>query len=94
LKIVANNITTKQGSFALHNISFSLGDKENLVVTGASGSGKTTLAKALCGQVFFTGELKIDFSTKNDLLSKIVYVEQRYAIKNRSNTIDGYYQQR
>ena len=94
MKLIATNITTRRGSFALQNISFSLNDKENLVITGASGSGKTTLAKALCGQLFFMGELKTDYSLHSNLAPKAVYVEQRYTIKNRSNTIDGYYQQR
>ena len=94
MRIVANNITIEQGSFELRNISFSLSDKENLVITGASGSGKTLLAKALSGQLFFTGELKIDYLPGMYLSPEIVYVGQRYTIKNRSNTVDGYYQQR
>ena len=94
MKITANHITAKQGSFELRAISFSLGDKENLVITGASGSGKTTLAKVLCGQLFFFGELKAEYTPSADLLPKTVYVEQRYAVKNRSNTMEGYYQQR
>ena len=94
MKIVANSITIRQGSFELRDISFSLNGKDNLVVTGASGSGKTTLAKALCGQLFVAGELKIDYSPDTNLSPKAVYVEQRYPIKNRSNTFDGYYQQR
>ena len=94
MKLTANNITTKRGNFELRNISFSLNDKENLIITGASGSGKTTLAKALCGQLFITGELKREYSPSEKLLPKTAYVEQRYTIKNRSNTIVGYYQQR
>jgi len=94
MKLIATHITIKRGNFALQNISFSLNDKENLAVTGVSGSGKTTLAKALCGQLFLTGELKTDYSPHSNLAPKAVYVEQRYIIKNRSNTIDGYYQQR
>jgi molybdate transport system ATP-binding protein len=78
----------------LRDISFALNEKENLAITGAAGSGKTLLAKALCGQLFFRGELKINYNEENSLLPKAMYVEQRYAIKNRSNTIDGYYQQR
>ena len=94
MKLSANHITAKQGGFELQSVSFSLNENENLVVTGASGSGKTTLAKALCGQLFLSGELRTDYSLHTGLLPKAVYVEQRYTIKNRSNTIDGYYQQR
>jgi len=94
MKIVANNISIRQGDFMLRNISFSLNDNDNLLITGASGSGKTTLAKALSGQLFVAEGLKIEYSSDSDLPAKAVYVEQRYTIKNRSNTIDGYYQQR
>jgi len=78
----------------LWDISFSLNDKENLVITGASGSGKTTLAKALCGQLFVTGDLKISYDADNGLLPVTVYVGQHYQIKNRNNLVEGYYQQR
>ena len=94
MKIVANNISIRQGDFVLRNISFSLNDKDNLLITGVSGSGKTMLAKALSGQLFVAEGLKIEYSSNSELPAKAVYVEQRYTIKNRSNTIDGYYQQR
>ena len=94
MRITANNITIRQGSFELRDISFSLSKKENLVITGASGSGKTTLAKALTGRLFLAGDLVIDYSLNTELFPKVAYVEQRYTIKNRSNTVDGYYQQR
>jgi molybdate transport system ATP-binding protein len=94
MEIVAKNMSMQKGNFELRDISFSLNDKENLVITGASESGKTTLAKALCGQLFFTGDLKINYLSDACLLPQAVYVEQRHTIKNRSNTVDGYYQQR
>jgi molybdate transport system ATP-binding protein len=78
----------------LRDVSFSLNDKENLAITGVNGSGKTTLAKTLCGQLFSTGDLKIIYDADTALLPQTVYVEQRYTVKNRSNMIDGYYQQR
>ena len=94
MQIIANNITVRQGDFELQNVSFSLSDRENLVITGASGSGKTTLAKALCRRLPVTGDLKIIYAANISLPPKTVYVEQRYVIKNRSNMPDGYYQQR
>lgn len=93
--IIAKNIVAKQpGGFALEAISFALNKNENLAITGASGSGKTTLAQALCGKLFITGVLEINYQENTELLSKAVLIAQRYIIKNRSNTVDGYYQQR
>lgn len=93
--IIAKNLMAKQpGGFALEAISFALNKNENLAITGASGSGKTTLAQALCGKLFITGGLEIHYEKNNPLSPKAILIEQRYTIKNRSNTIDGYYQQR
>jgi len=109
LEIIANNITVRQGGFELRDVSFSLSHNENLAITGVSGSGKSMLARALCGQLFVKGDLKISFSadkgllrgnremkdsTDAGLLPQAVYVGQHYTIKNRNNLIDGYYQQR
>ena len=93
--IIAKNLAAKQpGGFTLDAISFALNKNENIAITGASGSGKTTLAMALCGKLFIAGGLEIHFQNDNLLLPKAILVEQRYTIKNRSNTVDGYYQQR
>lgn len=77
-----------QGYAVLDNISFLLNTGEHLAVIGGSGSGKTLLAKALAGQLFYTGT--IDIAKQQ----KVVFVEQHYHFKNLSNVSDFYYQQR
>lgn len=89
--ICAESITVKAGeAYLLHNVSFQLNDTEHLIITGSSGSGKTILAKVLAGKIFASGSLKLVFSGNK----KNVFVEQRMTLKNKSNTTDGYYQQR
>lgn len=97
-----NNITaadlkvTRPGGFQLDQLNFELAPDQHMVITGPSGSGKTTLAMAIAGRLFFTGKLTINFpeSAENSRTKKIQLVDQRYQIRNRSNTVDGYYQQR
>lgn len=89
--IVADKINViRNNDYILKDISFLLSDNCSMIITGESGSGKTTLAKVLSKQIFAAGSLKIDLHNSN----KIVFVEQRMIIKNKSNTVDGYYQQR
>lgn len=82
----------------MQDLSFELPVGAHLVITGPSGSGKTTLGMALTGKLFATGRIDIRPAAggtfKGSTGKKIQIVEQRYAIKNRSNTVDGYYQQR
>lgn len=74
----------------MNDVSFSLKQKENLLITGASGSGKTILAKAITGKLFHTGEIEFpEVSTPS-----IVFVQQHYHFKNLSNVNGFYYQQR
>jgi len=88
----------RPGGFSLHNLGFELPAGAHLVITGPSGSGKTTLGMALAGKLFVTGQLTINppisDNAENATGKSVQMVEQRYEIKNRSNTVDGYYQQR
>lgn len=84
----------RPGGFRLHPLSLSLPVGAHLVITGPSGSGKTSLGMALAGKLFITGQLDIHPSKEVHSGKKVQMVEQRYEIKNRSNTVDGYYQQR
>lgn len=94
---------SRPGGFQLGPLSFELKHTEHLVITGPSGSGKTSLALAMAGKLFFTGKLTINFvggregeidGSADSSVKKVQLVDQRYQIKNRSNTVDGYYQQR
>lgn len=87
--IIVTNLSVKlQGCTLLDGVSFSLESTQHLAIVGASGSGKTTLAKVIAGKVFHHGQV--------ELASKpvIIFVEQHYHFKTRSNTQDFYYQQR
>ena len=87
---------TRPGGFSLENLNMELPQGANLVITGPSGSGKTSLGMALAGKLFVTGKLEVNIAPEaTTATGKIVQmVDQRYTIKNRSNTVDGYYQQR
>lgn len=88
--IRADNLSViRSGIPVLKNISFRLGNKENLAIIGTSGSGKTTLGLALAGKIFFKGAIQFAPGVKNRL-----WVEQQHHFKNLSNTHDLYYQQR
>ena len=80
----------------MNNLDFALPSGAHLVITGPSGSGKTSLGMALVGKLFVTGALTVhpSLDIKNTSGQKIQMVDQRHTIKNRSNTVDGYYQQR
>jgi molybdate transport system ATP-binding protein len=80
----------KAGGPILQNISFTLYNNDHLAITGESGSGKTTLGLALCGHIFYKGD--IHFAP--EFAQNIVWVEQQHHFKNISNTTDFYYQQR
>ena len=93
--ITVNNLSvTLQGVKVLDAISFRLDKNQHLLIQGSSSSGKTTLAKALCGTVFSTGLLDIQFDEQVELQPKIRLVELRHTFKNLSHTNDFYYQQR
>ena len=91
----------RPGGFTLEHLNFTLPRGRHLVITGPSGSGKTTLGMALAGKLFVLGKLEINYPIDSASTAaaagsakKVQIVEQRYEIKNRSNTVDGYYQQR
>src|SRR5487761_2182870 len=93
--ITVNNLSvTLQGVKVLDAISFRLDKNQHLLLRGSSSSGKPTLAKALCGTVFSTGLLDIQFDEQVELQPKIRLVELRHTFKNLSHTNDFYYQQR
>ena len=92
--ITLKNVSVKRGNnYLLDDISFTLNPGEHLAIIGPSGSGKSLLAQVLKGQLLHTGILEYH---KNDQPVKpdIAYITASYALKNKSNTSDFYYQQR
>lgn len=67
---------------------------ENWALTGISGSGKTSLAKAIAGLQNVAGDIKINFSSADNLPAKVLYVESWYKFKNIEGVANFYYQQR
>ncbi len=63
------------------------------MITGDSGSGKTLLAKALPGNLFYSGSVEF-ISNDKQVKPSILFVEQHYHFKNLSNVNSFYYQQR
>lgn len=92
--ITLKNVSVKRGSDSLlNNIDFTLNPGEHLAILGPSGSGKSLLAMALKGQILHTGT--IEYRKNNELTKpKIAYITSTYALKNKSNVSDFYYQQR
>ncbi|OBS12170.1 ABC transporter [Elizabethkingia miricola] len=92
--ITLKNVSVKRGSDnLLNNISFTLNPGEHLAILGPGGSGKSLLAKALKGQLLHTGT--IEYRRNNELKKpNIAYITTTYALKNKSNVSDFYYQQR
>ena len=94
-RIILSNVTVQQyGKTVLNNISFKLNAGEHLAITGNSGSGKTTLVKAIASQIFYKGNIEVDFSNNTTLAPKIILAENSEKWKNLSNISDFYYQQR
>lgn len=95
--IIAKDLGVRRpDGFSLSGLSFTLTPGQHLIITGPSGAGKTTLAEALAGKLFVTGELSVtpQPASSDAKEMSVQLVRQRYQIKNRSNTVDGYYQQR
>lgn len=94
LSIIADNVSAQwQGKAILDNISFSLHAGEHLLITGDSGSGKTALAKAFAGKLFCKGTIEFQIDGQ-PVRPAVLFVEQHYYFKNRSNVNSFYYQQR
>ena len=91
--VVARNITTTAGGRPLfRNLSFTICEGEQWLITGASGTGKSTLLKLLAGQQFYRGTLLINGQEIKQ--GEVMLVEQQHHFKNLSNVANFYYQQR
>jgi molybdate transport system ATP-binding protein len=94
LSVIVKNVSAKwQSNTVLDNVSFILNPNGHLLITGDSGSGKTMLGKALAGKVFYRGSIEFQASGQ-PVKPAVLFVEQHYYFKNRSNVNGFYYQQR
>lgn len=54
----------------LKNISFELGEGQNLLILGENGAGKSTLAKALCSLLKCSGDISLFGKNSHDISGK------------------------
>ena len=92
--IQTQNLTLeREQQLLLDNANFSINTGDQLLVVGASGCGKSSLAKALAGQLYYRGNIKInagnDFTTTG-----VTLVPQFFYFKDNCGLSDFYYQQR
>jgi molybdate transport system ATP-binding protein len=91
--VVARNISTTVGGRPLFKqLSFTIYEGEQWLITGPSGTGKSTLLKLLAGQQFYRGTLLFNGRELNQ--GEVMLVEQQHHFKNLSNVANFYYQQR
>lgn len=92
--IQAQNLTLeREQQLLLDNANFSINSGDQLLVVGASGCGKSSLAKALAGQLYYRGNIKINAG--NDLTTTgVTLVPQFFYFKDNRGLSDFYYQQR
>lgn len=84
-QVVFKNVTKKyDNKTIIDNVSFSVNDKEFLVLVGSSGCGKSTLLRMIAGLEDITeGEIYIDNKCVNNIHPKerdIAFVFQNYAL--------------
>nr|WKN38905.1 ATP-binding cassette domain-containing protein [Tunicatimonas sp. TK19036] len=90
--IEAKNIEVKIGSkVVLHDISFTIGEREAWAITGPAGSGKTTLAKAIQNHYSISSGSVLNHLSPN---ARIVMVDQQHTYRNRTDASATYYQAR
>jgi multiple sugar transport system ATP-binding protein len=84
--ITLNNVTKRfpDGTEAVHDASFSIGDGEFFILVGPSGCGKSTLLNMIVGlEEISSGEILVDGKRINDLDPKernMAMVFQSYAL--------------
>lgn len=83
-----NNVSVGYGKQdVVHDVSFSLGNNENLSIIGPNGCGKTTLLKAIANILPSKGDIEIDGKAVRDMKNK----ELSKRIAMMSQTSDVYF---
>lgn len=83
--IEARGLTVMYGrKTAIDNLSFSIKDREHLILMGKNGSGKTTLLKAILGFVNYEGEIlvngkRVSALNRREIAREIAYVPQIFS---------------
>ncbi|MDA3613259.1 ATP-binding cassette domain-containing protein [Polluticaenibacter yanchengensis] len=77
-----------------NSIHLTLEPGNHLYISGRSGAGKSILGKAIAGQVFHTGSIEFYNDRQEKVKPTVTYIDNFQKIKNRSNLVDHYYQQR
>lgn len=85
---------TNYSNEILHNISFELKSKQNLIILGSNGAGKSTLAKVLCG-ITHSNSVQINNINLNDYSAKertsiINYIPAKLEMFDEFITLDEY----
>ncbi|TCC96745.1 ATP-binding cassette domain-containing protein [Pedobacter psychroterrae] len=87
------NLRYRQNT-VLQGLDWAIQRGENWLVCGKSGSGKTSVAKAIAGQISYSGNIKINFDTSCALPAAAHYVANWYQFKDLEGQSNFYYQQR
>jgi molybdate transport system ATP-binding protein len=94
--VTAELLTVSVGAKKLlSDLSFVIGRGEHWALTGAAGIGKSTLGKALCGQLFVRGDLRIAYDSGSKAHPSAVFVDQWFHFTDQTGLSSNfYYQQR
>ncbi len=84
-----SDVSLKRNQLLLTGLSLKVMAGDCLYITGASASGKSTLLNALKSKTFI-----VSGSVKSINIEKIVLIEDKNLIRDRSGRSDFYYQQR
>lgn len=91
---IENLTLSYRHNLVLSGLNWVINNGENWRLSGVSGSGKTSLAKTIAGLQPAVGDITFNFSERNSLPAKVLYVESWYQFKNVEGVANFYYQQR
>lgn len=94
--ISVNNLSKKyHDQYAVKNVSFSVNQKETLVILGPSGSGKSTILRCICnletpsdGEILIDGK-KLNHRSSQKIKNKIGVVFQNFCLFPHMNVIEN-----